>query len=600
MEIPEWKEEGQSLGCDVIVHSISRNDLALHEISKEQSEFQKAAFQFFTFTKQPIECVERVEVIEYGPRSEVRTNYESCREDFAARDLPTVEILVFHGTPTIGNVHKIVISGFKVGGVDKGVKVAHGSAYGPGVYTAISPHTPQQYAKGTNAIILAKGLRGKVATQNGFALNANSVSPNPDWVIFKKGCQVLPLYVVYFNYGQRSYPKQAMPVIAPYLQSKPMRPRGLVPVASQAAERKKKAAEEAAKAAEAAAKKEEAEDAAREEEELRAAIAASFASISKPLHPPALTQEELDAQERAIQQATAASVMEYERSIGEEERMIELAIAQSLGQSTTGLIAHPSLCRRSGDKGSDYMHSEEEGVVIDLYGSSVGGDSQSEADLQRAVEASLKESACDSRPGKAEHEEEEWRKQEEEELALAIAISQAILSHDPFICSSAATMATGIVPDSNFEIISVTPMPSISTEQEARAKLSDWTCPNCFNLNWSLCASCNICHGGRPSPVVSSGESLPHNSSSLTSTQASDIMKSSLLAVDSCDTATLLTSIECGSAGVGSGDTMSGPSDGKKGKKVFIFDMTSSSDDGEDDEDEVSDISYCEKKRRAE
>lgn len=296
MESPnEWKTAGTSYGSDVLVHTISRSDLSLHEISKEQSEFQKAAFQFFTFTKYSIECVERVEAIEYGPDSEVRTSYEHCRESFAAQGLPTVESLVFHGTPSVENVRNIVTHGFKVGGVDKGVGVAHGSAHGPGVYTAISPSTPQQYARGTNAIILAKGLRGAQTQSHLKGKHANSVCPNPDWIIFRKGCQVLPLYVVYFNFGSPAYggAMTALPVaIAGPLHIPPAAAMqgSRVSYAKQAALLKQQQeAERNKKAKEAAAEKAEAEAAERRRRIFRPLWQPAWPRCAAPA-PPSLQQ----------------------------------------------------------------------------------------------------------------------------------------------------------------------------------------------------------------------------------------------------------------------------------------------------------------------
>ncbi|CAE7385400.1 unnamed protein product, partial [Symbiodinium microadriaticum] len=179
------------------IRTINRSDIILHETGSREAAFKAAAFQFVTFTRYPIESVERVDVVEYTEDSPVRRDYEACREEFLQKGLSVVEVLVFHGTPRGHTVRNIVTDGFKVGGVDAGIPVTHGAVYGPGVYTAIGPATAQHYARGVNAVVLAKGLRGKVGSIGDVA--ADSVTANQDWIVFRRGCQLMPLYVVYFD-----------------------------------------------------------------------------------------------------------------------------------------------------------------------------------------------------------------------------------------------------------------------------------------------------------------------------------------------------------------------------------------------------------------
>jgi hypothetical protein len=127
----------------------------------------------------------------------VLSQYEACRREFDESDRSSSEVLVFHGTPSSEALSLILESGFKVGGVDEGVAVVHGSVYGPGVYTAIGASTAQRYAQGTKAVILAKGLRGRSGIHTDFT--ADSTSVNTDWIVFRKGCQLLPQYVVHFD-----------------------------------------------------------------------------------------------------------------------------------------------------------------------------------------------------------------------------------------------------------------------------------------------------------------------------------------------------------------------------------------------------------------
>ena len=86
----------------------------------------------------------------------------------------------------------------KVGGVDKGVGVANGNVYGNGVYSATGPSTPMGYSKTSNTIILAKALIGNQIKATQPTTDCDSWIPQADWMIFKKGDQLLPTYVVHY------------------------------------------------------------------------------------------------------------------------------------------------------------------------------------------------------------------------------------------------------------------------------------------------------------------------------------------------------------------------------------------------------------------
>jgi len=100
---------------------------------------------------------------------------------------------VFHGTPQKENIESICVSGFKVGG--QGVGIAHGAAYGKGVYTAKGPSTPLGYGQDAKAVILCKALSGKRGNK---AEEHDSWAPNQDWLIFKTAEQLLPVYVLHY------------------------------------------------------------------------------------------------------------------------------------------------------------------------------------------------------------------------------------------------------------------------------------------------------------------------------------------------------------------------------------------------------------------
>jgi hypothetical protein len=91
------------------------------------------------------------------------------------------------------------VQGFKVGGVDPGVPVRHGAAYGNGVYSATGPAIAMGYNGGNNRVILARALVGTQKQQPRADAETDSWVPQKDWMIFKSGQQILPCYVVYFT-----------------------------------------------------------------------------------------------------------------------------------------------------------------------------------------------------------------------------------------------------------------------------------------------------------------------------------------------------------------------------------------------------------------
>jgi hypothetical protein len=103
-------------------------------VGRENAEFNQIAGQFSKLCAIDIRLVKEVHRIEYSENSLVLKNYNFKREEFRAAGKGTKEILVFHGTSE-ENFEKIATCGFKIGGQD--VAVRHGSALGPGVYTAI-------------------------------------------------------------------------------------------------------------------------------------------------------------------------------------------------------------------------------------------------------------------------------------------------------------------------------------------------------------------------------------------------------------------------------------------------------------------------------
>eukprot|EP00467_Chlorarachnion_reptans_P008600 CAMPEP_0114492230 /NCGR_PEP_ID=MMETSP0109-20121206/3438_1 /TAXON_ID=29199 /ORGANISM="Chlorarachnion reptans, Strain CCCM449" /LENGTH=448 /DNA_ID=CAMNT_0001669047 /DNA_START=109 /DNA_END=1455 /DNA_ORIENTATION=- len=150
--------------------------------------------------------------IELYHSHEVAARFEATRVAFA-RTMKTKCLWVFHGT-NADNVEEIMTKGFKVGGVDTGIDIKNGAAFGNGVYTSLSPDIPLLYGK-CKTLILSLGVVGEVfdyAIPMCIALGqipetADSWRPHPssdklvdDWIIFRSGAQLLPKYAFRFRF----------------------------------------------------------------------------------------------------------------------------------------------------------------------------------------------------------------------------------------------------------------------------------------------------------------------------------------------------------------------------------------------------------------
>jgi hypothetical protein len=185
-----WSTQGQEVEKGVFVHSICASDLKESNNTRELEEFNFAYAQLQRLcppSKKIMPIVRQVDVYE---SLVVSRNYAKKKSALAQ----SRELWVFHGTPKIENVSAIMAGGFKVGG--QGVRVANGSAYGLGVYTATGPNTPMQYAGNSgNRVILAKALEGVKGEQG----VGDCWAPRGDWLVFKTGEQLLPSYVVHWG-----------------------------------------------------------------------------------------------------------------------------------------------------------------------------------------------------------------------------------------------------------------------------------------------------------------------------------------------------------------------------------------------------------------
>jgi hypothetical protein len=159
---------------------------------RETMEWNMAAMQFVKLTGKPVASVTKVDVYECPS---VEAKFNSTKREFAAKGESNMkEKWVFHGTKTEATVTLIMTGGFKVGG-EEGVPIVNGAAWGRGVYTATGASTPISYAGGTKQVILARGLLGTVGQQG----VTDSWKPKQDWIIFRRGGQLLPRYVVHYN-----------------------------------------------------------------------------------------------------------------------------------------------------------------------------------------------------------------------------------------------------------------------------------------------------------------------------------------------------------------------------------------------------------------
>jgi hypothetical protein len=187
----ETKSSTTSDGQDMKVTLLPK-----HVGVREALEWNMAAMQFVKLTGNNVASVTEVEVYE---SSSLKAKHQIEKTALLKKGFKE-ERWVFHGTSNENNVPLIMTGGFKVGGTTVGdVPRANGAVYGRGVYTALGPNTPMSYAGVTGRIILARGLLGN--NHSGVEVEDvhDSWSPKTDWIIFRRGSQLLPRYVVHFT-----------------------------------------------------------------------------------------------------------------------------------------------------------------------------------------------------------------------------------------------------------------------------------------------------------------------------------------------------------------------------------------------------------------
>jgi hypothetical protein len=145
--------------------------------------------------------MEQVTQVDVYQNSSLLEKYEFTKRSLEASQTLQEEVLVFHATAT-HNIEPIMTTGFLIGGVD--VPVVNGQSLGQGIYTSINPSIAMRYAAGSNAVILAKGLRlleQKIVTSSSASRASSSMQPHPeDIVVFRERGLLLPQHVIHFKY----------------------------------------------------------------------------------------------------------------------------------------------------------------------------------------------------------------------------------------------------------------------------------------------------------------------------------------------------------------------------------------------------------------
>eukprot|EP00937_MAST-01D_sp_MAST-1D-sp2_P001926 g1926.t1 len=166
-------------------------------VSFESHHFNLAAAQFMILLGGRRQRRE-VTRVEYYDNPDTRKRFEDAERAMWQRDDNTHRTWVFHGTAD-ANIARIMEDGFQVGGVGS-VPVRNGAAYGNGVYAATGPDTPIGYSHDSSKVILAQGLKGTFADAQQDRGGADSWrGGGADHVVFRKGEQLLPMYVVHFR-----------------------------------------------------------------------------------------------------------------------------------------------------------------------------------------------------------------------------------------------------------------------------------------------------------------------------------------------------------------------------------------------------------------
>lgn len=141
--------------------------------------------------------------VTYLVNEKLHERYESRKTEFRKSGVHTRSKMVFHGT-TLASASNIMRNGFKIGGVG-GHPVRNGTNFGTGIYTDDNGHASCTYTDQHFCLVACQGLMGK--------LGKHTINPEsrPNWFIFKNPDQLLPCYVIYFEFGSNYEPLLPLP-----------------------------------------------------------------------------------------------------------------------------------------------------------------------------------------------------------------------------------------------------------------------------------------------------------------------------------------------------------------------------------------------------
>ena len=203
-----WRTPATRVADGVIRHEIRARSDTAQEVSLEVDHFNRASGHYTRLMggggdggAAPRGARRVLGVDVYDSAATLR-RFNLTRERFLAAGHGK-EIWVFHGSNSVEKVVAICSEGFRVGGADDGVPIANGDVHGRGVYAADGPRTPSLYAAsgGEGRVILARALLGRHrdgAVRQAPDESLDSWRPRDDWIVFKDGGQLLPVYVLHF------------------------------------------------------------------------------------------------------------------------------------------------------------------------------------------------------------------------------------------------------------------------------------------------------------------------------------------------------------------------------------------------------------------
>ena len=191
-----WIRMPQTIAEGVSMYEIKVDEVGFRHCKELTAfNFAKGHYDHLLGKKAKENTVKQVDVYESKP---VLAAYKQCKAQFSKRGF-NEEIWVFHGTSSAAIVQSICTGGFKVAGQPGGPPIANGAVHGLGIYAATSPDTPMGYGQDSRSVILClalPGKKGKQAKQR--EEDEDCWYPKKDWVVFKTGAQLLPMYVVHF------------------------------------------------------------------------------------------------------------------------------------------------------------------------------------------------------------------------------------------------------------------------------------------------------------------------------------------------------------------------------------------------------------------